>query len=47
MVQKVVVYTVIFTQRNAVVTVTTLGYRDHRLLDDAIHLAQSVARRIP
>ncbi|MCR4406960.1 MAG: hypothetical protein NUW24_08565 [Anaerolineae bacterium] len=44
--QQVIAYTVIFTQRNAVVTVTTLGYKDYRLLDDATRLAQSIARRM-
>ncbi len=44
--RQVIAYTVIFTQRNGVVTVTTLGYKDYRLLDDAVRLAQSIARRI-
>jgi hypothetical protein len=44
--RQVVAYTVIFTQRNGVVTVTTLGYKDYRLLDDAIRLAQSIAQRM-
>jgi hypothetical protein len=42
----VVAYTVIFTRRNGVVTVTTMGYKDYRLLDDAVRLAQSVAVRL-
>lgn len=44
--RQVVAYTVIFTQRNGVVTVTTLGYKDYRLLDDAVRLAQFIARRM-
>ncbi|MBC7249452.1 MAG: hypothetical protein H5T62_04140 [Anaerolineae bacterium] len=45
--RQVTAYTVVFTQRNGVVMVTTLGYKDYRLLDDAVRLAQSIARRMP
>ncbi len=45
--RRVVAYTVIFTRRNGVMTVTTIGYKDYRLLDDATRLAQSIAQRMP
>jgi hypothetical protein len=44
---QVIAYAVVFSRRSGVVAVTTIGYKDYRLLDDATRLAQSIAQRMP